>query len=210
MKFKKKDALTIARDDLQKIIRSHTLKPLVKRISRLLQFYSKGDKYIKELRYRKSIHPEKRHFRDQWEFLIFLRNKIRELKNVLLLFVQRLNVENTEIPLEDWMAAIIIYTQQKELYYAFYYLRKIELDIKKVLLEIKNLRKQIAICEELKIPCKEIKMNMEKIVSKYYYYVEDKKQVMIHIKKIEAKLLDKWLFYDGYKELEKFKFLQSE
>jgi hypothetical protein len=197
MRVRASDVRTITRDNLQKIIRSHTLKPLVRRLSKLLQFRSKGDTYVRDLMFRKSIHPEKRYFRDKWELVFFLRKKIVNLKNTLLPFVQRLGVENTEIPIEDWMAAIIIYTQRKELYPVFYYLRKIELDIKKVLLEIKNLRKQISICEALEVPCEEIKLNMEKTFNKYKYYVEEKKQVMIYVKKIESKLLDKWLFYEA-------------
>jgi len=207
MKFVEKDALTISRDGLRRIIRSHTLKPLVKRISRLLQFRSKGDTYVRELMFRKSIHPEHRYFRDQWELVIFLRKKIINLKNLLLPFVQQLGVESTENPIEEWMAAIIIYTQQKELYYAFYYLRKIELDIKKLLLEIKNLNKQIAICQALEVSYEEIECKINELFNKYKYYEEDRKQVMRHIKKIESKLLDKWLFYEGYKELDKFKVL---
>jgi hypothetical protein len=204
MRVKTKDAQTITRDKLQKIIRSYTLKPLVKRLSRLLQFRSKGDTYVTDLMFRKSIHPEKRYFRDKWELVLFLRKKILALKNTLLPVVQKLSIENTEAPIEDWMAAIIIHTQQKELYHLFYYLRKIELDIKKALSEIKKLRKQIAICESLEVSCEEIKHNMEKIFNKYKYYAEEKKQVMRHVKKIETKILDKWLFYDGYKELDNF------
>jgi len=32
---------------------------------------------------------------------------------------------------------------------------------------------------------------------------------MKHVKKIESDLLDKWLFYDGYKELNNLKILQN-
>jgi hypothetical protein len=205
-----KETHIITRDKLQRIIRSHTLKPLVNRISKLLQFRSKGDKYVRDLMFRKSIHPEKRYFRDKWELVIFLRKKILNLKNVLLPFIQQLGVDNTEIPTEDWMAAIIVYTQQKELYHVFYYLRKIELDIKKLLLEIKKLRRQLTICQALEVPCEEIKHNMEKLLNKYDYYKWEKDQVMVYVKKIETKLLDKWLFYNGYKELDKFTFLQNE
>jgi hypothetical protein len=210
MRSCKKETHITTRDKLQRIIRSHTLKPLVNRISKLLQFRSRGDKYVRELMFRKSIHPEHRYFRDKWELVIFLRKKIINLKNALLPFVQQLGVDNTEIPTEDWMAAIIIYTQQKELYHVFYYLRKIELDIKKVLSEIKKLRNQIAICEALEVPCEEIKLNMKKLFDKYDYYVDEKKQPMRHVERIEYKLLDKWLFYDGYKEIDKFTFLQNE
>ena len=48
------------------------------------------------------------------------KKKIINLKNALFPFVQQLNIEDTEIPIEDWMAAIIVYTQQKELYPVFY------------------------------------------------------------------------------------------
>ena len=202
MRVRAKDVQTITRDNLQKIIYSHTLKPLLKRLSKLLQFRSKGDTYIRDLMFRKSIHPEKRYFRDKWELVLFLRKKILNLKNTLFHFVQQLGVDNTEIPTEDWMAAVMIYTKQKELYHLFYYLRKIELDINRVLLEIKKLRKQIAICEALEVPSEDIKQNMEKIFNKYKYYAEEKKQVMRHVKKIEAELLDKWLFYDGCKEID--------
>ncbi len=209
MKVRAKDAQTITRDGLQRIIRSHTLRPLVKRLSKLLQFHSKGDTYVRDLMFRKSIHPEHRYFRDKWELVIFLRKKIINLKNNLLPFVQQLNVENTEIPTEDWMAAIIIYTQQKDLYPAFYYLRKIELDIKKSLLEIKKLRKQIQIYQSLEFPCEEVKCNMDEVFNRYKYHKEEEKQVMKHIKRIESKLLDKWLFYEGYKELYNFTISQS-
>jgi hypothetical protein len=205
-----KETHIITRDKLQRIIRSHTLKPLVNRISKLLQFRSRGDKYVRELMFRKSIHPEHRCFRDKWELVIFLRKKIINLKNALFPFVQRVNIENTEIAIEDWMAAIIVYTQQKELYHLFYYLRKIELDIKKLLLEIKKLRRQLTICQALEASCEEIKYNMEKLLNKYDYYKWEKDQVMVYVKKIETKLLDKWLFYNGYKELDKFTFLQNE
>jgi len=210
MRSCKKETHIITRDKLQRIIRSHTLKPLVNRISKLLQFRSRGDKYVRELMFRKSIHPEHRYFRDKWELVIFLRKKIINLKNALLPFVQQLGVDNTEIPTEDWMAAIIIYTQQKELYHLFYYLRKIELDIKKLLLEIRKLRRQLTICQALEASCEEIKHNMEKLVNKYNYYKWEKDQVMVYVKKIEKKLLDKWLFYNGYKKLDKFTFLQNE
>ncbi len=210
MRVRTQDVQIITRDNLQKIVRSHTLKPFVNRISKLLQFHSKGDKYVRDLMFRKSIHPEKRYFRDKWELVIFLRKKILNLKNALLPFIHQLGVDNTKIPTEDWMAAIIIYTQQKELYHVLYYLRKIELDIKKVLSEIKKLRNQIAICEALEVPCEEIKLNMKKLFDKYDYYVDEKKQAMRHAERIEYKLLDKWLFYDGYKELDKFTFLQNE
>jgi hypothetical protein len=209
MRVRAKDVQTITRDNLQKIICSHTLKPLVKRLSKLLQFRSKGDTYIRDLMFRKSIHPEKRYFRDKWELVLFLRKKILNLKNTLFHFVQQLGVDNTEIPTEDWMAAVMIYTKQKELYHLFYYLRKIELDINRVLLEIKKLRKQIAICEALEVPSEDIKQNMEKIFNKYKYYAEEKKQVMRHVKKIEAELLDKWLFYDGCKEIDNLKISQN-
>jgi hypothetical protein len=209
MRVRAKDVQTITRDNLQKIICSHTLKPLVKRLSKLLQSRSKGDTYIRDLMFRKSIHPEKRYFRDKWELVLFLRKKILNLKNTLFHFVQQLGVDNTEIPTEDWMAAVMIYTKQKELYHLFYYLRKIELDINRVLLEIKKLRKQIAICEALEVPSEDIKQNMEKIFNKYKYYAEEKKQVMRHVKKIEAELLDKWLFYDGCKEIDNLKISQN-
>jgi len=207
MRVRAKDAQTITRDKLQKIIRSHTLRPLVKRLSKLLQFRSKGDIYIRDLMFRKSIHPEKRYFRNKWELVLFLRKKILNLKNALLPFIHQLGVDNTEIPTEDWMTAIIIYTQQKELYPLFYYLRKIQLDIKKVSLEIRKLRKQLEIYQSFEVPCEEIQRDLKKLLSKIDYYKVEEKQVMKHIKKIEYKLLDKWLFHDDYKELDKFRFL---
>jgi len=205
-----KETHIITRDKLQRIIRSHTLKPLVNRISKLLQCRSKGDKYVSELLFRKSIHPERRYFRDKWELVIFLRKKIINLKNALFPFVQQLNIEDTEIPIEDWMAAIIVYTQQKELYPVFYYLRRIEIDIKKSLIEIKKLKKQIAICQAFEVPCDDLKVAIKNLFDKYSYYNEEKKQVIEHVKRIEAKLLDKWLFYDGHKELCSFKVLKNE
>jgi hypothetical protein len=209
MNAKAKDTYIITRDDLQRIIRSHTLKPLVKRISKILQLRSKGDIYIRDLMFRKSIHPEYRYFRNKWELALFLRKKILTLKNTLLPIVQKIHIENAKNPIEEWMAAIIIYTQQKELYPAFYYLRKIDIDIKKSLLEIKKLRRQIAIYQSFEVPCDDLKIAMKNLLNKYEYYVEEKKQVMKHVKKIEYKVLDKWLFYNGHKELYGFRVLKN-
>jgi hypothetical protein len=203
MRVQARNVQIITRDSVQRIIRSYTLRPLVRRISRLLQFRSKGDKYVRDLMFRKSIHPEHRYFRDKWELVIFLRKKIINLKNALLPFIQQLGVDDTKIPTEDWMAAVIIYTQQKDLYQLFYYFRKIEMDIKRVLSEIKKLNKQIKIYEGLEVPCEDIKSNIKKLFDKYCYYEDEKKQVMRYIKRVEYEILDKWLFYDGYKELEK-------
>jgi hypothetical protein len=203
MRVQARNVQVITRDSVQRIIRSYTLRPLVKRISRLLQFRSKGDTYVRDLMFRKSIHPEHRYFRDKWELVIFLRKKIINLKNALLPFIQQLGVDDTKIPTEDWMAAVIIYTQQKDLYQLFYYFRKIEMDIKRVLSEIKKLNKQIKIYEALEVPCEDIKSDINKLFDKYCYYEDEKKQVMRYIKKVEYEILDKWLFYDGYKELDK-------
>ena len=177
MRVKAKDVQTISRSGIERIIRSHTLKPLVKRISKLLQCRSKSDIYIRELIFRKSIHPKQRYFRDKWELVIFLRKRIINLKNNLLPFIQQLDIEGTETAIEDYMAALIIYTQQKELYHIFYYLRKIELDIKKLLIEIKKLRKQIEIYQSFEVPCEEFKHNIKKLFDKYDYYGEEKNRL---------------------------------
>ncbi len=81
--------------------------------------------------------------------------------------------------------------------------------MKKLLAEIKKLRKQIEICQCLEVHCEEIKCNLKKLLDRYDYHEDDKKHVMIHIKRMKRELIDKWLFYGGYKELYNFTISQS-